>query len=256
MRNIYRRVAVSTVLLLAASGAASAGGFPSPGSFKDSFVSYKDAPVISAATARFYLRGDIGLSLGSDPDGFEGRDYLAYETLGNALTMGGGVGMYLTPAIRADLTIDHRFAADLEARNPVNGGQDNKTKLESTVFLANFYWDLADRSHSIVPYVGIGLGFARNKTGTRYMSACTDNTNCVTPAGTTSGASKISFAGAAMAGFTKTISDAWKIDAGYRYLHMGEAKTGPVDPATGDPLTFDELSAHEFRVGIRYDLYR
>lgn len=258
MRNIYSSVLVGAALLIATPEMSTAGGsaFPSFGGYKDAPVSYKDAPVVATGSPRFYLRGDTGYSIGSDPDGFEGRDYLAYETLDDAWTIGGGVGMYLTPAIRADLTVDHRFGADLEGRNTFAQGQDNKTKLESTVFLANFYWDLADRSHSIVPYVGIGLGFARNKTSTRYMSACVGNNNCTTPAGTTGGASKTSFAGAAMVGFSKTIRDAWKIDAGYRYLYMGEAETGNIAPLLGDPLEFDELSAHEFRIGVRYDLYR
>ena len=258
MRKIYSSVFVGAALLIASPDISAAGGFglPALGGLKDAPVSYKDAPVISRGTARFYLRGDTGYSIGSDPDGYEGRDYLAYESLDGAWTIGGGIGMYLTPALRADLTIDHRFSADLEGHNPVNNGQDNRTELESTVYLANFYWDLADRSNTIVPYVGIGLGLARNKTGTRTMSACTDSNGCTTPAGKTGGASKTSFAGAAMLGFTKNFGEAWKIDTGYRYLYMGEARTGAVDPAVGDPLTFDELSAHEFRVGVRYDLYR
>ena len=110
---------------------------------------------------------------------------------------------------------------------------------------------------ALVPYVGLGVGFAINETGKRDMSACASTyPSCSTPAGSSNGARKTSFAGAAMLGVTRTLFDAWKLDANYRYLYMGDAETGKIDASVGDRLEFDDLSAHELRVGIRYDLHR
>ncbi len=256
MRNYYRSVLLGATLLMTTSVSAFAGGMNAPiwGSMKDDGYfggSMKDAPVV-AAQPRFYLRGDIGLSLGNEPEGYEGPDLLADEDLDEALTLGGGAGIYLTPALRADLTVDHRFKADLTGFNPVGLGQTNITGFSSTVLLANLYWDLADRSNWLVPYVGAGIGVAFNKTGPRTMSPCA---TCTGPT-TTDGDRTTSLAAAAMLGITKSVGTALKIDAGYRYLYMGEARTGEIDPAVGDPLTFKDLDAHELRIGVRYDLYR
>ena len=256
MRNFYRSVLLGTALLVATSGSSFAGGFGSTvwGGMKDNGyygASMKDAPVV-AASPRFYLRGDIGISLGTEPEGYEGPDLLAKEKLDDALTLGAGAGMYLTNALRADLTVDHRFKADLSGYNPVNGGQGNIMDFSSTVLLANLYWDLADRSSSFVPYVGAGIGVAFNETGTRTMTPCA---TCTAPT-TSPGKRTSSFAAAAMFGVTRSVGTALKIDAGYRYLYMGDVETGYIDPAAGDPLKFEDVDSHELRIGVRYDLYR
>ena len=50
------------------------------------------------------------------------------------------------------------------------------------------------------------------------------------------------------------------LDVGYRFLYLGETATGPVTLintagtlVSRDP-TVEEIHAHEFRVGLRYDL--
>ena len=50
------------------------------------------------------------------------------------------------------------------------------------------------------------------------------------------------------------------LDVGYRFLYLGETATGPVSLTntsgtivSRDP-TVEDIHAHEFRVGLRYDL--
>jgi opacity protein-like surface antigen len=69
-----------------------------------------------------------------------------------------------------------------------------------------------------------------------------------------------------MAGFSARLHDRLHLDAGYRFMYMGGAHTGDIKTsstviATGvttggtsaDPIIHD-LFAHEFRVGLRWDI--
>jgi opacity protein-like surface antigen len=150
---------------------------------------------------------------------------------------------------------------------------DAKTSFDSTVFLANLYYDF-NRGGRFVPYIGAGIGFAHTRVDDGIV---TNGCGCVA---TFDGASETNFALAAMAGFSWKIRGgepvyvgglkdnipvqvsggrAMYLDVGYRYLWLGDVKTGdlvftgvnpppPVDPE------IKNLSAHEVRVGLRYDL--
>ena len=95
------------------------------------------------------------------------------------------------------------------------------------------------------------------------LGATTDGTveNCGCVVGTIDGASKWSTAAALMAGFSMQVRDRLHIDAGYRFLYLGEATTGAVNAVTAggptvvsDDPDVSEIHAHEFRVGLRYDI--
>ena len=68
--------------------------------------------------------------------------------------------------------------------------------------------------------------------------------------------------------FQIKLRDRLSFDAGYRFLYLGEAQTGPVNatytaPVAGghagagtvsqDPLV-EDIHAHQFRLGLRYDI--
>jgi opacity protein-like surface antigen len=65
-------------------------------------------------------------------------------------------------------------------------------------------------------------------------------------------------AAAVMTGFSVKLHDRLALDAGYRYLYLGAAKTGAVYNASGvyqnSGIEASDLSAHEFRVGLRWDI--
>ena len=130
--------------------------------------------------------------------------------------------------------------------------------LKSDVFLANLYYDIDTRSR-FTPYFGVGLGFAHNKTtnGTVVDTGNIGFTNAVI-----AGDSKWATAGALMGGFSFAMRDRLHLDAGYRYLYVGDARTGLItgtvaplqNPGNdGDPVVKD-IWSHEFRIGLRYDI--
>jgi opacity protein-like surface antigen len=62
-----------------------------------------------------------------------------------------------------------------------------------------------------------------------------------------------SFAWALMAGVAYEFSPSLAVDVGYRYIDMGEVSSDTIASGAGDgDFTYDDLQAHEVRVGMRY----
>ena len=232
--------------------------------------SIKDGPMMAApaaAGAALYFRFDGTHSSYDTPIVTENDQFdLIDASIDSNWGFGGGVGLYFGRGFRGDLTIDRLAESDVTAdlADPLAHLPGLRSfGLKSTVALANLYYDF-DMGHRFTPYVGVGLGFTRNKTSDGTV---TDPCGCLT--GTIEGDSDTHVAGAAMAGFQIKLRDRLSFDAGYRFLYLGEAATGPVtatytaDNATNGHLTGDVVSqdpkvedihAHQFRLGLRYDI--
>lgn len=273
--TIRRSIILGFALLAGAAGSAGAADMYDGGSLKD-------GPYVMPETARYYLRGDVGYATHTDSDirelDFNGFSQpLTNTSIDEAWTLGGGIGMYFSSAIRGDITVDYRMDTGVEGYKPVgdlNNG-DRSFDVDSTVVLANLYYDI-DMGSRFTPYIGGGIGWASNRAnegeGNGWWGAgcgCSaDQYPVVIESATTS-----HFAWALMAGVSVDLggrggmkdvqdySSAWKLDLGYRYLDMGEVHTGEVvmqhptaTQTSGDPI-IDDYNAHEFRVGLRYDIY-
>ncbi len=221
----------------------------------------------SGYTWKWYLRADGGYTWypapGTTLDGFDSH----YTKSDGAWTVGGGIGQYYAWGFRGDITVDHMFDAKNESDFDIGS---SRLDFSSTVVLANLYYEF-NRGGRFVPYIGGGLGYAHNETssGTAFDGV-----------GTTSfgGKSTDNFAAAAMAGVswrlwggrTMYVSGSSKdsdpvevssghaayLDFGYRFLYLGDAKTASFD-ADGTSVSekLKEVTAHQFRVGLRYDLH-
>jgi opacity protein-like surface antigen len=234
-------------------------------------------------TATWYLRGDTGYTAFDSPHMVESGIYDLVDTdIAGSWTIGGGVGRYFTQNIRGDITVDYNFEADVSAINadpaaPFGGNGTRSFGLESTIVLANLYYDF-DAGSRFSPYLGVGLGFVhhRTKTGTAFGCGCT---------GEIEGASATDVAAALMAGFTVnfgyhqptlgSIKDGmgslkdgpvmvsrahrFHLDVGYRFLYLGKAETGIIRDLSGlgpnaNPTEIHEIHAHQLRIGLRYDI--
>ncbi|MEQ1653025.1 MAG: porin family protein [Hyphomicrobium sp.] len=228
-----------------------------------------------AATPSWYLRADGGYSVFDDPTMTEIGIYdLTEEKIGSTWSFGGGVGRYFGNGFRGDLTYDHRIEADAEgnlADHAASLEGVRKFGIKSDVFLANLYYDF-DSGSRFTPYIGVGLGFTRNKTTEGSVETCGCTTAIIEEGNDTS------VAGAAMAGFSMrlrggeqqvgsfkdgpmTVSSgrALHLDVGYRFMYLGSVETGAIVHTGGgttiaeDP-TVDDIHSHELRVGLRYDI--
>ena len=244
------------------ASAADLGNYGGGGSLKDGPFMIQEAP-----RASWYIRADGTYSSFDTPSITEnGISTLTEANIDNNFGYGGGIGLYFGHGFRGDVTIDRLSDSDVSANLP-----DPKSTLpglrqfglSSTVVLGNLYYDF-DWGNRFSPYVGVGLGVTRNKTS---AGTVTDPCDCFN--GTIDSGSDTHVAGAAMAGFTLKLRDRLSFDAGYRFLYLGSADTGPVTAtfgATGGPggqgagtqvaedPRVEDIHAHEFRFGLRYDI--
>jgi opacity protein-like surface antigen len=236
--------------------------------------SLKDAPVMApmpAASAGWYIRADGGYNWYTNPnlsvDGFT----IENTSLDGAWSVGGGIGRYFGHGFRGDITVDHLF--DSGAQGSLYECDcfvgNAKFDFSSTVVLANIYYDF-NRGGRFVPYIGAGIGFAHNET-----SSGTVETPCGCDATIDKGSSN-QFAAAAMAGVSWRIrggettyvgglkdepvavsnGHALYLDVGYRFLYLGDVKTGDITWNPGEVVDpeIKNITAHQIRVGLRYDL--
>lgn len=247
MDNFFKRLSL-TGFAVALSTAAYAADLPTP--------VIEHVPEIPAAAGGWYLRGDIGYKLYSDPDGsFEGSSTVSdlryeRESMDNAWLVGVGVGYQFNDYLRGDITLDYETKAEAKGYavcgGCTGGYSEEKTDIDVWTVMINGYIDLGTWNR-ITPYVGAGIGAA-------YVN--TSNVVSINPGGATTTYSddngQWNFAWALMAGAEYAITPNWSLDAGYQYRSLGEAKTTEYT-ATGDGRTiFKDLSAHEFRLGARY----
>jgi opacity protein-like surface antigen len=216
----------------------------------------------------WYLRGDIGyVDYGKPGEKPYGVPVVPFDSarLKSTYSAGLGIGYKFTSWLRADITGDYRNAAAFDARSSRTGYTEGYSldhgKMQSSTLLLNGYIDLGTWS-GITPYVGAGVGVAQNRFNNYsgqvvcLTAACGDPTPGASyplgaqartwvPSGT-----RTHLAWALMAGASMEIMPGFLIDAGYRYVRLGDARTKLDQYGVG--TSTKELSAHEIRVGIRY----
>ncbi len=135
--------------------------------------------------------------------------------------LGLGVGYNFSSWLRGDLTLDYQFGSRFSVLdNPSVAG----AKLWTSALMANAYADLGTW-FGVTPYVGAGVGPSYNYLG---------------------GEGRWNFSWALMAGAAYQLSPNLSADFGYRYADLGSAVA--LDGSLVD------VTAHEFRVGLRYKL--
>ncbi|CFX44247.1 putative heat resistant agglutinin 1 protein [Candidatus Filomicrobium marinum] len=248
-------VAVFAVLCVPAN-AADLGG-----SLKDGYIA--PMPVVHRPAGPCYLRADAGYSISQTPqvnwlvtDDVTGEfitDDVTNVSMENTWLGEVGVGCGSgSRGLRGEFTYSYRGKRDIDGEpglwDPIPLDEDPlHTNVESHTLMFNAFYDLG-RYYGFVPYVGAGIGVSFNKTGYAYF---TENPNLVN---TIDGASKTSFAWAVMAGVGYQISDRMILDFGYRFIDLGQAKSGYLDNAgyVNPRVYIDDLYAHEIKVGLRY----
>lgn len=219
----------------------------------------------------WYLRGDVGVGL------MELRKTVAVDVstpaapydynriqdnVGDQVFVGGGVGYQFNAWLRGDVTgeyrtlTDWRFVAE-DRTGGAKGGYNLTTgKFASVVGLANAYFDLGTW-YGVTPFVGAGVGVAHHMFG-----SVTDQGlgKYVGGFGYGGAQDKTNLAWALHAGLGYAVSPNLKLELGYRYLNMGDARTGVVgcQPACAGNLKtvykVTELESHDFKIGMRWML--
>lgn len=235
--SIFAVVGAAASLLAAGAHAADA---PEP------FFSPEPSFVVQEFASGWYIRGDIGYRLNR----FDGastfyNDPMTTSSIDDTAVFGIGGG-YKAGWFRADLTVDYSGRATYQADVAGLAAIDQPglaTKIEMVTTLANVYADLGTWG-GFTPYVGAGIGAAYMRTVEFY-----DYGAAIMPL---EKQSQWNFAWAAIAGMSYQIGANLLADASYRYLSLGDAVTAV--NVSGNQLTVKDITAHEFRLGLRYNL--
>lgn len=218
------------------------------------------------APGGWYLRGSIGMSnqqLGEldyeyfDVPGYE-QSWLDDGGFDSAPIFSVGVGYQANRWLRGDLTAEYRGKASfdgLDSFTETATGTISTNRYEAKksewLFLANAYADLGNY-YGLVPYVGAGVGASRNT-----ISHFTD-TNGLGGGGYAGKESEWNFAWALHAGVGYEVTDRLTVDLGYSYVDLGDATTAEAanfDPAFSRPndgFKFEDITSHDFKLGVRY----
>jgi len=199
--------------------------------------------------SNWYLRGDIGYVFTVAPSASWRAVNFFNESVDDTWMAGIGFGYQFNDYFRADATLDYHGKFDYRGNTwcaPACGRTRESTNFQAWTFMLNGYLEMGDW-YGFRPYVGAGIG-------TSYIS--TDRVrgvNPIPPNSVFNGGDRWALSGALMAGGSYAIDDNLLLDAGYRYLWMGDARSGN-DPTGGLPghVGFEDLQAHEIRVGLRY----
>lgn len=247
MNGLLKSVVSGLVLSLSVTGAIAAD-LPEP-----PVIEYEPGPEFVEIGSSWYIRADIGYKIYAEPSlGRTGEEWINSAADHTGL-VGGGVGYRWNDSLRTDLTLDYEFPTNIDGNAPCGGCGAGLYSAESAdlsvwTVLFNGYFDIGTWS-GFTPYVGAGVGASYVKV---------DNVAFVNPNGATGtyeGDEKWNFSWALMAGTSYEVSENLAIDAGYRYLHIGEGKTKPVNGnGITAPIQYKDLAAHEFRMGVRYSL--
>ena len=211
----------------------------------------------------WYLRGDIGFTNQDVKrlDNVLGVGTVQQIQLGfDASPLGGiGVGYKFNEWLRADLTGEYRSRANFHGFDRYVdptlttgfGTNEYHASKSEWVGLANVYFDLGTW-YGFTPFVGGGVGFAYNTIHDFR------DTNVVTQ-GVAFGreASRTNFAWALHAGLAYAVTPNFTVEFAYRYLNLGDARSGDLTTYTGvstvyNPSYFRELESHDFKLGLRW----
>jgi len=226
---------------------------------------YQSPPVVKEF-AGWYLRGNIGMSNQSvksldnvvAPGTTVTTTFLDFDA---APFFGLGAG-YQFNWFRLDFTGEFRGKANFHGQQTATFGaiilpDDYKASKSEWLFLANAYLDLGTW-WCITPFIGAGIGTSRNTISNFVDIGATQvgATILSTTFGET--ASKWNFAWAAHAGLAYKVTPGFTVELAYRYVHLGDAKTGPTNSfdgttvVNGTPFIFKNLNSHDLMLGVRW----
>ncbi len=281
--KLVTKAALASLALAAPAQAADLFDSAAPASFPES-----QAPTTVEIGSNWYLRGDIGVSLESEPTVsyapalglWPNAPVIPLGTAtwggGNATNFDGGLGAgyRFSDYLRFDATWDisrgplvnrsTSFACSGGAATlglEIPGLCEGTAELQqhTNTVLANAYVDLGTWS-GITPYLGGGVGVSAVSMHANFIyspNGVSVPLNQIVALklplsewGNSLNTTTFGFAWALMAGLSYQITPSVAIDVGYRYLNGG-GKLTLVDPWTGTTLRQSRVS-QQVRVGVRY----
>lgn len=266
-------------LLLAAGASPSFAAdiyVPTMGSLKDAATGEQVIVPEALAfqkSADWYIRGDLGVSRLSGFDTSGSADGTAYSVGGidfdTVFSGSAGFGRYIIPQVRLGLDVEYRHSTDSRysngniaavAPNLTNVGTI-PVELSTTSVMFNATYDFAPERW-VSPYIGGSVGWAFHELkmkGSGYNNDVPAVDTDWSIAGVD--ASSNHFAAAVSTGLSFRMRQDLFVDVGYKFSYLGSADVSYTTCETSVPtcsdasLELEDLMSHEFKIGLRYDLY-
>ena len=183
------------------------------------------------------------------------------KDLGNSDIMEIGIGSYFSETFRGEISLAQRNGFKYATTNTKADGEADtslryKADVESLAVFINGYFNAQPLSiiqTSVTPYLGVGVGFSRNKMGAVHITDVDTGVN----AGYAAGNTETEFAYKLALGTLINLSDNVSIDLSYQYVDLGNIKSGTnlsfdlLGSALYAPFSGPEITSSEFNVGLQ-----
>lgn len=186
----------------------------------------------------FYVKAETGYSFSNNADFDVGQgigwgqpqDDFSNE-IGNSWLWGAGLGYRINPLIRTDITYDRRAGFEY-SKSFYYADRHRQFDITNQTVMANLYLDANGircvNFGRFNPFIGGGIGYARN-TGSDFTSTdISTGFQTVNAANTVSTYSPTNhFAWQFTLGTAFNLCKHLDLDAGYRYVNIGDIQAGP-----------------------------
>ncbi len=251
---------------LALAGAAALGLAPTLAIAADMPLPPMPAPVEYGG---WYLRGDIGMTNQKvkhlDNVLFDDTVVVHQKEFDSSPLFGVGIGYKFNNWFRMDATAEYRGGASFhgfdtytfdDGGTPVTRMNDYRAVKSEWLFMANAYVDLGTW-YAVTPFVGAGVGMSRNTISAFRDMDPTSGTTFGPAAAYANDASKWQFAWALHAGLAYQVTPNFTIELAYRYLNLGDGKSGDLIGFDGtntinNPMHFKDITSHDIKLGVRW----
>ena len=219
-----------------------------------------------AQSGPFYIRGDVGIALGTPSNEYDTVPSADNASLGSDVIWGrpnpgvlfdAGIGYRFAPFLRFEGTIGYVPSMAFNGTFGSSSSATTQSSISALVGLASGYLDLVGlfgpMPGNIQPFILGGVGFANVTNGAEsdYNGGRYSNTF--------SGATVTNVAWTVGAGVGVPLSSRLTLDVMYRYLDLGQRFVGPLlssPSGAQDLLTLDraDFRVHSITVGLRFAL--
>lgn len=174
------------------------------------------------------------------------------SSIKNGLFGGLKLGYRMSANFRSDFSVDYFARVQVSGQSTTIPPSTGSANFSSLVALYNVYWDFGP-AYFVQPYVTAGMGFARNSLGVT-------NGNSALGPFTISSNSDTNFAWDAGFGVSFPLSPWLSADLGYRFMQLGELRSGNVVTIAGQSLQLTQsktgpMYLHAAMIGLRYSLW-
>ena len=231
-----KKILFLTIISLATSGVLADVG--------DNFFSIKLGSSNSNTTGITTFKDQIGTGT---------ADTTTDKDLGKSDIMEIGIGSYFSETFSGEISLAQRNGfkyATTETDNTLR----YKADVESLAVLINGYFNAQPLSiiqTSVTPYLGVGVGFSRNKMGAVDITQINDGVSLGNAASNT----ETEFAYKLALGTLINLSDNVSVDLNYQYVDLGNIKSGTNlsfdSRDLNAPFSGPEITSSELNIGLQ-----